>query len=84
MMFGTIVVSGLQMLSRCGFSQRNITIAALSLSVGLGFTQAPEMFSIFPDLVKTVFAENCVAVVFLVSIIMDLVIPKEKEEAAQS
>ena len=84
MMFGTIVVSGLQMLSRCGFSQRNITIAALSLSVGLGFTQAPEMFSIFPDLVKTVFAENCVAVVFLVSIIMDLVIPKEKEEVAQS
>ena len=80
MMFGTIVVSGLQMLSRCGFSQRNITVAALSLSVGLGFTQAPEMFSIFPDLVRTVFAENCVAVVFLVSIILDLVIPKEQQE----
>ena len=80
MMFGTIVVSGLQMISNCGFSQRNITIAALSLSIGLGFTQAPEMFAIFPDILRTVFAENCVAVVFLVSIILDLVIPKEKKE----
>lgn len=79
MMFGTIVVSGLQMLSNCGFSQRNITIAALSLAIGLGFTQAPEMFAIFPDIIKTVFGENCVAVVFLVSIILDLVIPKEKK-----
>jgi NCS2 family nucleobase:cation symporter-2 len=80
MMFGTIVISGLQMLSDCGFSQRNITVAARSLSIGLGFTQAPEMFAIFPDILRTVFAENCVAVVFLVSIILDLVIPKEKEE----
>ncbi len=78
MMFGTIVVSGLQMLSGCGFSQRNITVAALSLAIGLGFTQVPEMFAIFPDLVRTIFAENCVAVVFLVSIILDLVMPKEK------
>ena len=80
MMFGTIVISGLQMLSNCGFSQRNITIAALSLSIGLGFTQVPEMFTIFPDVVRTIFAENCVAVVFIISIILDLVYPKEIEE----
>ena len=78
MMFGTIVISGLQMLSDCGFSQRNITVAALSLSIGLGFTQVPEMFVIFPAIVRTVFAENCVAVVFLVSIVLDLMIPKER------
>ena len=79
MMFGTIVVSGLQMVSNCGFSQRNITVAALSLSIGLGFTQVPSMFSIFPDIVYTIFAENCVAVVFLVSILLDLIMPKEKK-----
>ena len=80
MMFGTIVISGLQMVSACGFSQRNITVMALSLSIGLGFTQVPEMFAIFPDIVRTVFAENCVAVVFLVSIILELVYPKPKSE----
>ncbi len=79
-MFGNIVLSGLQMISNCGFSQRNITIAALSLSVGIGFTQVPEIFSIFPDVVQNVFADNCVATVFLIAIIANLVLPKEKEQ----
>ena len=50
MMFGTIVVSGLEMIGKCGFSQRNITIVALSLSIGLGFTQVPELFAVAPEL----------------------------------
>lgn len=79
MMFGNIVISGLQMIGDCGFTQRNITIAALSLSIGLGFTQVPDMFIIFPTLVRTIFAENCVAVVFLAAIIMNLIMPQEKE-----
>ena len=79
MMFGNIVISGLQMIGSCGFTQRNITIAALSLSIGLGFTQVPEMFNIFPDIIRTIFAENCVAVVFLAAIIMNLIIPKKGE-----
>lgn len=78
MMFGNIVVSGLQMISNCGFTQRNITITALSLGVGIGFTQVPEIFGIFPEVVQNVFADNCVATVFLVAIIANLVLPKEK------
>lgn len=79
MMFGNIVVSGLQMIGKCGYTQRNITIAALSLSIGIGFTQVPEIFGIFPKIVETVFAENCVAVVFIVSIILNLVLPKNMD-----
>ena len=79
MMFGTIVVSGLQMISKCGFSQRNITIAALSLSIGLGFTQCEDLFSIFPQIIETVFAQNCVAVVFIVAIFLNLVLPKNMD-----
>lgn len=79
MMFGMIVMSGIQMMSRCGYSQRNITIASVSLSVGIGFTQAPELFEIFPQIILTVFAENCVAVVFLVSVILNLVLPADME-----
>ncbi len=80
MMFGTIVVSGLEMIGKCGFSQRNITIAALSLSIGLGFTQLPDLFQIFPSLIRTVFAENCVAVVFVTAIILNLILPKDMGE----
>ena len=56
MMFGSIMYAGFGMLAKCGFNNRNMVIVALSLSVGLGFTQASEMFSIFPQIVRTVFA----------------------------
>lgn len=80
MMFGNIVVAGLQMISFCGFNQRNMSIAALSLSIGLGFTQVPEIFAIFPTIVRTIFAENCVAVVFLAAIILNLVMQQEEAD----
>ncbi len=81
MMFGTILTSGIEMMARAGFTQRNITIAALSLSVGIGFTAASEigLWHIFPALVQSVFASNVVAVVFVVSILLNLLLPKNME-----
>ena len=81
MMFGSIVVSGIKMIAACGFQQRNITIAALSLGIGIGFTQVPEIFSVFPPVIYTVFAENCVAVVFIVAVVANLILPKDEEVA---
>ena len=81
MMFGSIMFAGFRMLANCGFSDRNMIIVAMSLSVGLGFTQAAGMFSIFPKMVQTVFAENCVAVVFLLAVILNLILPKDKTKA---
>lgn len=78
-MFGSIVVSGLQMISACGYTQRNLLIVALSLSIGIGFTQVPAIFTIFPDIIKNVFAENCVAVVFLTAVVLNLILPKNME-----
>ena len=69
MMFGSILFAGFGMMARSGFSQRNMVIVSLSLSIGLGFTQAAEMFNIFPEIIKTVFANNCVAVVFLLAVL---------------
>ena len=83
MMFGSIMFAGFRMLSNCGFSDRNMIIVAMSLSVGLGFTQAAGMFSIFPQMIQTVFAENCVAVVFLLAVILNLVLPKDNKENPQ-
>ena len=81
MMFGTIMVSGIQMLSRAGFTQRNMTIAALSLSVGIGFTAVSEidLWRIFPEVVQSVFSANVVAVVFVVSILLNLILPEDME-----
>lgn len=81
MMFGTILVSGIEMLAKAGFTQRNVTIAALSLSIGIGFTAASEidLWHIFPDVVQSVFSANVVAVVFVVSIVLNLILPKNME-----
>lgn len=78
MMFGSILFAGFGMVAKCGFSNRNLIIVSMSLSVGLGFTQATEMFSLFPQIIQTVFAGNCVAVVFVLAVILNLVLPKEK------
>lgn len=78
--FGSIVVSGLHMVAKCGYNQRNMLIVALSLSIGIGFTQVPDIFKVFPTIVQNVFAENCVAVVFLTAVILNLILPKSMEE----
>lgn len=80
MMFGNIVISGMQMLAKAGFSQRNSAIAALSLSVGIGFTSMPELFRIFPQTFQDIFATNCVAVVFIVAMLLNIFMPKEKHD----
>lgn len=77
MMFGNIILSGFQMIASAGFTQRNITIAALSLAIGIGFTQMSDIFVMFPPLLQSVFATNCVAVVFVVAVVMSLVLPKD-------
>ena len=81
MMFGTIMVSGVEMIAKAGFTQRNITIAALSLAVGIGFTSASEidLWRIFPEVIQSVFSANVVAVVFVVSIVLNLILPKDME-----
>ena len=81
MMFGTILTSGMQMVAKAGFTQRNVTIAALSLSIGIGFTAASEigLWGIFPEMVQSVFAANVVAVVFVASIILNIVLPENME-----
>lgn len=81
MMFGTIMTSGIQMIAKAGFTQRNITIAALSLAVGIGFTTASEidLWHIFPELIQSVFSANVVAVVFVVSILLNLILPKNMD-----
>ena len=81
MMFGTILTSGMQMIANCGFSQRNITIVAMALSIGIGFTTTSEsgIWAGFSPVVQSVFSANVVAVVFVVAIIMNLILPKDME-----
>ena len=79
MMFGQILVSGFQMIHRAGFNDRNFTIAALALCIGGGFTAAGsnEIFKYAPQIIKDIFQGNVVAVVFIVAVVLNLILPKE-------
>lgn len=78
MMFGNIILSGFQMIAEAGFTQRNITIAALSLTIGIGFTQVSSIFVNFPALFQQIFATNPIAVAFVVAVILNAVLPSEE------
>ena len=81
MMFGTILFSGVEMLAKAGFNHRNSIIVSLSLAIGIGFTTSSEIgvWACFPEVVQSVFATNVVAVVFVVSILLNLILPKSME-----
>lgn len=81
-MFGQILMSGMEMISKCGFTRKNITVAALALSFGVGSTAAAEadIWHIFPMVVKDIFGANVVAVIFVIALILSFVLPDNMED----
>ena len=81
-MIGQILVSGFQMIAETGFTARNKIIASLSLAMGIGFTASTEagIWDQFPVAVRSVFSQNVVAVIFVVALILNLVLPKHISE----
>lgn len=80
MMFGQIMVSGMQMVVRAGFNSRNIVIASLSIVIGGGFTQSAKIFQFAPQIIQDIFASNVVAVIFVVAVVLNIVLPKRAED----
>lgn len=81
LMFGQILVSGIIMLSQCGFTQKNIIIAALSLSIGVGSTTSSEagIWDAAPLLVQDIFRSNVVAVVFVIALLLSFLLPEDMD-----
>ena len=75
---GQITVSGFQMMSEAGFTPRNNLIASLSLAIGIGFTTASEaeIWASFPVAVQSIFSQNIVAVMFVMALFLNLVLPR--------
>ena len=81
MMFGSIMYEGIKMLKDCVFDDRTMIIVSLSFCIGVGLTQTTgNFFSAFPQAVGDVFNGNAVAGVFVVSLLLSLFLPKEKNE----
>lgn len=77
-MFGTIAASGVRIVSREALNRRAIMIIALSLGIGLGVSQQPQIFAFMPDWVKSLFSSG-IAAGGLTAILLNFVFPAEKK-----
>lgn len=78
-MFGAIIVSGLGMFRDIKMTTRNTIIVACSFCLGIGVTQVPGFFDSMPDIVGEIFANNPIAGVFVISMILSIILPKDKD-----
>ena len=84
MMFGSILYEGIKMLKDCEFNDRTMIIVSLAFCVGVGLTQTDaNFFSAFPQAVGDIFNGNAVAGVFVVSLLLSLILPKDKNEKVE-
>lgn len=81
MMFGSIMYEGMKMLKECEFDDRTMILVSLAFCIGVGLTQTDgNFFAAFPQAVGDIFNGNAVAGVFVVSLLLSFVLPKEKKE----
>ena len=79
--FATITMTGIRMITEGGFTARKSSVVGLSVALGVGITQVSGCLAGegFPEWVNTVFGSSSVVVATIVAIILNLVLPKEKE-----
>ena len=78
--FGSILISGFQMLAKVGFNERNSLIAAVSLTLGLGSTLCANFYQRMPALVQDIFANNPIAGVFVFTVLLSAIFPAKKQK----
>ena len=78
--FATITMTGIRMITEGGFTARKSSVVGLSVALGVGITQVSGCLAGegFPAWVNTVFGSSSVVVATIMAIILNLVLPKEK------
>lgn len=82
-MFGMVVASGINILSRVDLRQNeNLLIAACSIAVGLGSAAVPTMFDQLPNMLKMLM-QNGIVAGSLTAVILNIVLIHTKKENRQ-
>lgn len=80
MMFASIVVSGIQLLTKEGVDNRVVTIVSVALGLGYGLGSNAAVLANFPQSVQLIFGGSGIVPAAIVAMILNLAIPKEKKE----
>ena len=79
LLFGSIFIVGVQMLSQVGFSPKNTLIATLSVSIGFGITLCSPLFDYLNSLGLDIISQllsSAVLNMFILAIILSFIIPE--------
>lgn len=73
-MFGTVAVAGIKILSCVNLTKRNSIILAVAMGLGLGVTFVPEILENMPALVKSIFASG-ISTGGITALLLNLILP---------
>lgn len=81
MMFASIVVSGIQLITKEGVDNRVVTIVSVALGLGYGLGSNTAVLANFPQAVQLIFGGSGIVPAAIVAMILNIAIPVEKKEA---
>lgn len=79
MMFSSIVVSGIQLVTKNPITGRNITIVSVALGLGYGIGSNSGILTQLPEGIQLIFGGSGIVPAALVAIILNIVLPKEEK-----
>lgn len=78
MMFSSIVISGIQLITKEPLTGRNLSIVAVALGVGYGMGANTAILSNTPQFIQLIFGGSGIVPAALVAILLNIVLPKDK------
>ena len=82
MMFSSIIVSGIQLITREPLDARSLTIVSVALGVGYGIGANTAILAHTPQFISLIFGGSGIVPAALMAILLNIILPKEKREDA--
>jgi len=76
--FSSIAMTGMKLITKEKMGPRNTTIIGLGIALGVGVTLVPESLAMFPSWVTLIFGKSAVVLSTLVTVVLNQILPKEK------
>ena len=80
MMFSSIVVSGIQLITKTEVTGRNITIVSVALGLGYGIGANSAVLAGLPDIIQYVFGGSGIVPAAAVALVLNIILPKEENQ----
>ena len=80
MMFSSIIVSGIQLITKEPLDARRLSIVSVALGVGYGMGVSPAILAHTPQAVQLMFGESGIVPAAFVAILLNVILPKNKAE----